>query len=400
MNRKALLKGSPLLLRVISILLLVAVLVGVMVRIIEGKRATSAGSAWAWQQPPESNEGILLFVTTDSSGQTIQGLPVEATGPVTSSISPAIANGVVPIPTGCTISGQAVSPDGQQVVISIGCEYGSYTQILDVNTGQIYGAEAISGQDSIFLDWAPDGDSVVMRVDPIGKNEIVLVNLEEGTTERLDTPAFTYNAEISPDNQRVLYTVSRGLGLGGELWIMNRDGSDKQLLLQEPDHIIAYPRWSPKGDAIAYIRMQDTNIPFTVGELCLADGNGQNRRVIAEADAGHGYPPVWSPDGKKIAFIVRENPRNVRADNLSWELESNIYLVDVQTGEVWPLTQFNATTTDGIVWSPNGTQLAFRTTAEGISDIWLIDVETGAMQRITYSAGASYPVWLSENTNR
>jgi len=94
--------------------------------------------------------------------------------------------------------------------------------------------------------------------------------------------------------------------------------------------------------------------------------------------------------------VVRENPENIRADNLAWELESNIYLANAQTGDVRPLTHFEGAITDGIVWSPNGMQLAFRTTVDGISDIWLADVGTGEMQRITHGADASYPVWLSE----
>ena len=90
---------------------------------------------------------------------------------------------------------------------------------------------------------------------------------------------------------------------------MDRNGRNREQIINDPVHIIAYPRWSPTGDNIAYIRMPDSNVPFTVGELVLADGNGRNERVIAPADAGHGYPPVWSPDGRQVAFVVRENER-------------------------------------------------------------------------------------------
>jgi hypothetical protein len=44
--------------------------------------------------------------------------------------------------------------------------------------------------------------------------------------------------------------------------------------------------------------------------------------------------------------------------------------------------------------------LAFRATVEGASDIWLVDVETGELQRITHGAEASYPVWLGEEGGR
>jgi Tol biopolymer transport system component len=153
---------------------------------------------------------------------------------------------------------------------------------------------------------------------------------------------------------------------------------------------------APRGDAVAYIRMPDTNVPFTVGELCLADGDGRNQRVVAEADAGHGYPPMWSADEAQVAFVVRENPQDIRANHLAWELESNVYLANACTGAVWPLTRFEGAITDGVVWSPNGKQLAFRTTVGGASSICVGDVDTRELRQITHNTDASYPVWLGE----
>jgi Tol biopolymer transport system component len=180
-----------------------------------------------------------------------------------------------------------------------------------------------------------------------------------------------------------------------ELWMMDRNGGNKHLLLQEPQHIIAYPRWSPGGEAIAYIRMMDSNVPFSVGELCLADGLGANQRCIAPADAGHGYPPVWSPDGKRVAFVVRRNPDDQRANNEKDQLLSNIYLADPQTNQFYPLTQFENALTDGLVWSPNGLQIAFRRVENGQANIWIVDIADGKLQQVTFDGYVSYPVWLS-----
>ncbi len=175
---------------------------------------------------------------------------------------------------------------------------------------------------------------------------------------------------------------------------MNRDSSDKQLLLRESRHIAAYASWSPSGDAIAYIRMADSNIPFTVGELWLASGDGQNRRMIAPADAGHGYRPVWSPDGRWVAFVGRENPQDVGADLVAEALESNIYLAEVATGVVQAVPRFQGAFTEAPVWSPDGRYLAFSTDAGGVADIWLVEIGTGAIQQLTHNVGARWPVWV------
>ncbi len=262
--------------------------------------------------------------------------------------------------------------------------------------GQIRSGEPEAGLESIFLNWAFDGDSLLLRVDPIGENAIVLTNLANRSSERLDTPPYTYDAALSPDGRRVLYALSRGMGFGSELWLMNRDGSHKRLVLREPAHIVTYARWSPRGDAIAYIRMPDTNIPFTAGELWLVDGDGRNPRKMAAADAGHGYPPVWSPDGRWVAFVVRENSRSTRANLLPRALESNIYLADAHSRTVRALTTFHGALTESPAWSPDGQWLVFSSDTGGTMDVWLAGLATGHVQQVTHGAGVRYPVWIAE----
>lgn len=126
----------------------------------------------------------------------------------------------------------------------------------------------------------------------------------------------------------------------------------------------------------------------------LADGNGRNERVIAPADAGHGYPPVWSPDGRQVAFVVRENPENRRADVEAGVLESNVYIADMASGEVQAVTRFEGALTETPAWSPDGAWLAFSTKAGGVPDIWLVEVATGEAQQVTRNANARCPIWV------
>lgn len=211
----------------------------------------------------------------------------------------------------------------------------------------------------------------------------------------MDVPPFTYDVALSPDGKRVLYALSRGLGFGSEVWIMDRNGHNREQIIHDPANIIAYPRWSPTGEAMAYIRMEDSNIPFTVGELVLADGNGRGERVIAAVDAGHGYPPAWSPDGREVAFVVRENPESAAADIAASYLESNLYLADVASRSVRAVTRFEGALTEAPAWSPDGAWLAFSTDAGGVADVWLVEVASGEVQQITRSANACCPVWVA-----
>jgi hypothetical protein len=294
----------------------------------------------------------------------------------------------------CELSGLHGAPNGHWIAVDVNCEAGSHTMLLEAATGQMRPAEPEPWKESFFLNWTHDGDSFLLRVDPIGDDLVLLVDARSGRFERLDAPPFTYDAALSPDGQRVLYAVSRGLGLGSEVWMMDQAGREKARVIHDPAHIIAYPRWSPTGSAIAYIRMTDSNVPFSVGELVVANGNGHNGRSVALADAGHGYPPVWSPDGTQVAFVVRENPKNPAADIAAPYLESNIHLVDIASGRARAVTGFVGALTDAPTWSPDGARLTFSTNAAGVADVWIAKVANGEVHQVTLGAGARYPVWL------
>jgi len=117
--------------------------------------------------------------------------------------------------------------------------------------------------------------------------------------------------------------------------------------------------------------------------------------VIAPADAGHGYPPVWSPDGRQVAFVVRENAGDRRADVVASALESNIYIADAASGDVRAVTRFEGALTEAPAWSPDGAWLAFSTDAGGGPDIWLAEIATGEVQQVTQNANARYPAWVA-----
>lgn len=372
----------------VSIVLGLAVLTALGVSLIRGwpPLAIAAGQ----EQTLEAD--TLFFVSGPQAS--IQRVAASEPRRLAEQAVSAAAN--IPLNAGmCAIAGLYASPNGRWVAVEVGCEASVHTLVMTTATGEIRPVWSELWESSFFLNWAPDGDSLLVRVGHLGESAVFLVNAQNGRLERVDTPLFTYDVTFSPDGKRLLYTTTRGLGFGSEVWLMDRNGHNREQIIRDPAHIIAYPRWSPTGDAIAYVRMPDSNVPFTVGELVLADGNGRNARVIAPVDAGHGYPPVWSPDGRQVAFVVRENGEDRRADVEASVLESNIYMADVASGEVQAMTRFERARTDAPVWSPDGAWLAFSTNVGGVPDIWLMEVATGEMRQVTQNANARRPVWIA-----
>ncbi len=302
------------------------------------------------------------------------------------------------LPAGCKPDNLYPAPNSQWVAVQINCEEGGMTIILQVPSGQVWGAGLNIETDTIFLDWSHDGNEMILLVDTLGNPRVYLIDIASNVAQQLSVPPETYNVALSPDEQRMIYTLTKGLGYGSETWIADMDGQNARRILAEPAHLITFARWSPTGEHIAYIRIPDSNIPFPVGELWVMNGEGDNPIPLAEADGGRGYEPVWSPNGGYIAFVGRENPNDPTVNLSAERLLSNIYIADVTEQTVFNATQFSGALTENPVWW-SGNLLAFNTNASGSMDVWTFDVQSRQLQQTTHGANIDNAVWLLVGEN-
>ena len=339
-----------------------------------------------------------MFLSTDSAN----GLSTHVMRGPNSDANELFGGDIRPIPLAtlnelsgeCQASGLDAAPQGDWLAVQVNCHAGSLVRLVNVHSGQVQEVGAGLGPDRIFLGWAPDS-RLILLADVMGRPQVYLVDVARDTAEPLRVPDTTYNVALSPDGQRMLYSLTPGLGHGSETWIADLDGQNAQLVLNDPTHIAAYARWSPPGNKIAYLRMPDSNIPFTVGEVWVMDGDGGSPARLGTADAGHGYPPAWSLDGSQIAFVGQENGDDLLADQRADKLISDIYIADVNSGQIENVTSFSGALTENPIWSPDGDFLAFSSNAgDGGMGIWVLDVHSGVFQQVTHDANARYPTWL------
>ncbi len=367
-----------------------------------GLLASPVASATPGQQPLPtatvvSEEGSLVYLAADAQGRprAIVQKPRGDLDALPARVDTASTLARMEIPEQCEVSGLYAAPRGQWVAVQVNCEDGGYVQVVHAVSGQVRGLDADLGQDSLFLNWTPDGNEMIVKVDVISNPRVYRVHVANGRAEQLPVPETTYDVALSQNGRRMLYSLTQGLGYGSETWIADVDGGNARRVLADPTHIVAFARWSPTGERIAYVRMPDSNVPFTVGELWVMDGEGNSPVLLGEADAGHGYEPAWSPDGEQIAFVVRENRDDRAADWRAERLASNVYVADVGERTLAPVTQFDGALTESPVWSPDGAYLAFSSTAGGGPDMWVFDVRGKNLRQATRGANGRHPTWLA-----
>jgi Tol biopolymer transport system component len=300
------------------------------------------------------------------------------------------------IPFNCGLLNTFSSPIGKYIAIELNCPNGQTVLFLDTSlsggsetTGAI---QPITDSDSHFLAWSPDGKAAYLKVDSLGNAYIARVDAD-GKNESIPVTEFTYDLSTNPNNNDFTFTFSRGLGQGSELWLAKRDGKVVQQLHADQFNYISFARYSPDGSQITFIKIPDTQTPFTVGELWVMNTDGSNPRKLADADAGHGYAANWSPDGKRIAFVVRENPEDESANQESDSLISNIYVVDVKSGALTQITSLESGRVETPFWSPEGNTLAFNVVIDDRMEVRISDLTTGKIQSLI-AESTCCPAWI------
>ncbi|WP_294198809.1 amidohydrolase family protein [uncultured Sphingomonas sp.] len=232
------------------------------------------------------------------------------------------------------------------------------------------------------VDVSPDGRTIAF--DLLG--DIYTMPIAGGTPTRIaEGLAFEHQPRFSPDGRRIAFTSDRG---GGDnIWVMNVDGSDKRQVTKEDFRLLNQPTWSPDGRFIVAKKHFTTGRSLGTGEVWLyhVSGGGGVQLVkraseVLQKELGE---PIYAPDGKGIYYTrnVSSGPIFEYAQNSRTDL-FDIERYDIDTGEV-------TTAVSGVggsvrpTPSRDGKRIAFVRRDNNISKLWVKDLATGA-ERIVY----------------
>lgn len=231
------------------------------------------------------------------------------------------------------------------------------------------------------LDVSPDGQTIVF--DLLG--DIYTMPITGGTPTRIaEGLPYETQPRFSPDGKRIAFTSDRG---GGDnIWIMNRDGSDKRQLTTESFRLMNQPSWSPDGKYIVAKKHFTTQRSLGTGEVWLYHVSGGDGVPLvkrpSEAHQKELGEPIFAPDGKAVYFTRNTTPGPIfeYAQNSNQQIFA-IERYELETGQVERVIGGEG----GAVRptpSPDGRKMAYVRREATQSKLYVRDLATGEDRKV------------------
>ncbi|CAM3162344.1 Amidohydrolase-related domain-containing protein [Sphingomonas antarctica] len=234
------------------------------------------------------------------------------------------------------------------------------------------------------VDASPDGRTIAF--DMLG--DIYTMPITGGTPTRIaEGLAYEHQPRFSPDGRRIAFTSDRG---GGDnIWVMNVDGSDKRQVTKEDFRLLNQPSWSPDGRFIVAKKHFTTGRSLGTGEVWIyhvSGGGGVQlvKRASEQLQKELGEP-IYAADGRSIYYTRNVTPGPIfeYAQNSRTDL-FDIERYDIASGEV-------ETAVSGVggsvrpTPSRDGKRIAFVRRENNQTKLWVKDFATG-VERVIYEA--------------
>jgi serine/threonine protein kinase len=318
------------------------------------------------------------------------------------------------------------SPDGSELLTTTFIDSSWRTHLiprLGGNARRIWAAGPTCG--------SPDG-STIASFSWWNQKHIWFTEKATGDTSSISLRKdFVWLLEIdwSPVGDRLLFRTEGGDDINA-IWTIKTDGTQQQKVVVDSLALVS-PRWSARGSVIYYFRthgqtkdLMKVNVASKTGKaegspqllqsglqagehftmskdtkgllytrvsrysnlwLAKIEGEGETQSVQkTELTTGtsHIHYPRISPDDKRIAFSVGA-PRR-----------ANIFLMSIEGGEMQQLTFFNSYNA-GACWSPDGKEIAFGSTEGGKPRIWKVDSNGGTPRPFESSELSGDSFWVA-----
>ena len=221
---------------------------------------------------------------------------------------------------------------------------------------------------------SPDGREVAFSWDRTGTNEIFAAPLVGDRIYQLtDGSDRSVWPRWSPDGASIAFLRDSGGDERFQIWLMRRDGSRLRQLTAETGSGHRDISWSPDGSRIAFVS-NSGGTRYRVEVIDVASGA---RTALTDGEHDDSLPR-WSPDGRRIVFTSRRD--TVRTNTDLFVIESSggpAVLLETRGGS-------DGESTDGR-WSPDGRSIAYTTSIRGRSEVALAHLDGTTVTRVERS---------------
>lgn len=248
-----------------------------------------------------------------------------------------------------------VSQDGKKILCSIHYSPG---QVKEIDSGweiavmDIDGTNHMRLTDNDFLDfgahWNHDGSKIVYVSDSAHRtNEDIENNIlpqldiyimnANGTGKKQLTQGNVGDVYADPsfsstDTDKILFIHSQGLSGNFDLYVMDVDGNNKRLILQNNDVLLAIndPMFSPNDEFIIFeAKIREDQYDNRIYNIFTVNVYGSDLIRIIEDDGESDVLPQISSDGKKICYYTyvfenSDNTHRIRISNIDGSSEKII----------------------------------------------------------------------------
>jgi Tol biopolymer transport system component len=265
-----------------------------------GQRALASGTAFSWS--PDGSAIAFLAL-----GNGVLDLRVVKRD----------GSGLRTLVSGVEYASPTWSPDSNQLAFSstdLARRSSTATAIYVVNadgTGLARLTSPRQNVEDIEPAWSPDGTQIAFERDNFADDRFrfsVIVMNADGTSQRVLTPKSiaAYTPTWSRDSHKISFEGGTGV-MHGEIYVMNRDGSNMTNLTRTavPDDDL--PQFSPDGKQLVFES-------YTNGrgksEIHRIDANG-TRHLNLTRDRGRDVFPSWTSDGRILFASSRDGNHDI-----------------------------------------------------------------------------------------
>jgi len=210
------------------------------------------------------------------------------------------------------------SPDGKYILYLSYKNGTPQVHMLSLSSGRSKLVGSFKGM-SFSPRFSPDGKNAIMSIAENGATNIYEINLKTKRTTQL-TKGLSINTSpsYSPKGNKIAFNSD--IYGSRQIFVMNRNGSNKQRVSFGGGGAYAEPNWSSR-DYLAYTKIS-RDYGFTIGVMRpSAAGDKNTERLITS-----GYlveSPSWASNGKVLVFTKGFPPKGRKTNGLN-----RIYTID------------------------------------------------------------------------